>query len=117
MTNLRNAALDSARFLKSSLVEVPGIGAFKCLQPTVENRGKILASGGIKAGQKDQEIDMGRMNVTAVLLCVRDPETNAPVFNAADEEALLNLPAGGLVDVLGSAVLSLMSEGNESPKA
>ena len=47
-------------------------------------------------------------NVLAVIACTFIPETDTPMFEAADQEALLGRPSGGFVDELAAEIAGLV---------
>lgn len=84
-------------------------------QPSLEERDLILAE--TNAEGKLEKGKLGRMQVTAVMLCCRDPLTNERIWEDTDMAVLLSLPSGGYVDQLSAMVMQLMAEGGEAAKA
>lgn len=58
--------------------------------------------------ERDSKGDGTLYNVLAVIACTYIPETDTPVFEAADQEALLAKESGGLVDVLAKEIAALI---------
>lgn len=110
----REKALSLLSLNAPTIVEFAG-EKFAIKAPSVADRSRILAAGG--ANPDGSVKDLGKMQVAATIACVLDPETNAPCFKPEDEEALLQAPSGGLVDVLSRHVMARMGEGSSNPKA
>lgn len=84
-------------------------------QPSVSGRATILKAAGV-SGDGKGAIDLGRLQVAAVLACAFDPETGGKLFEPADEAALLELPAGGWFDELATAALALVNVDQEDAR-
>jgi len=92
-------------------VEFEGVKYF--MRPaTVGLRGEIFAASGI-ATDGSSKGDIGKLQAVAVCKLTVD-ETGARVFDEIDLDALLQSPAGGIVDVLAAAA---MKQINVSPEA
>ncbi len=82
-------------------------------QPTMRQRGKILAKAGATSKAEDQ--DLSAMVVHAAVACSFFPGTNVSCFDPHEAERLMQLPAGCYVDQLGNRALKLMNV--EAPEA
>jgi hypothetical protein len=76
-------------------------------QPSVAARGKIMAASGALDGAGNVK-DLGRLQVTAVIACAYDSD-GKKVFEAADEAALLESPAGGWFDEVSQKAIDLLN--------
>lgn len=95
--------------------EEPITLSVKIQQPSVAERQSIFADAKVS---KNGEVttNNARTGALAILQCVRDPDTNAPVFEAADLDSILASPAGGWVDFLSAKVMEVLVEANDLAK-
>jgi hypothetical protein len=115
--NARGVLLGTTAFRKQSLKLETAEGTLdvELRQPSVSGRSAVLKAAGI-SGDGRSAVDLGRLQVAAVLACAYDPETGSKLFEAADEAALLELPAGGWFDELASAALALVNVDQEDAR-
>lgn len=111
---LRSGALRS-RPAKSKTVDFEG-QKYEVRAPSVRSRAQILRRAGV-LDEKKKETDPGRMQVAAVIACTFDPESGERVFEEADFEALLEDPAGGVVDALAAPALEFLNTSNDKAGA
>jgi hypothetical protein len=110
--NLRERLLSQQRTPPKS-VEIKG-ETFHLAKPTLVQFDAIR-----KAGQLSQKGDIGNlaaMQAKAVLLLVIDPTTGKPLFEAADEAALLQAEHGSLIAELASAAMQHLGAEGENQK-
>lgn len=115
----RGQLLSATKFRTQKLTLATEDGALEVelRQPTVAGRATILKAAGVSvSGDGKGAIDLGRLQVAAVLACAYDAETGAKLFEAADEAALLDLPAGGWFDELATAALALVNVDQEDAR-
>lgn len=115
--NARGTLLSATKFRtqKLKLDTVDGALEVELRQPTVSGRAAILKAAGV-SGDGKGAVDLGRLQVAAVLACAYDLETGNKLFEAADEAALLELPAGGWFDELATAALALVNVDQEDAR-
>jgi hypothetical protein len=121
---LRDRALRFTTFRKKSItLSVPTAEGgteeltFLLKQPTVAQRNRILAE--VRSNSRGGDVDaagIGKSQALAVILCALDPTTEQPVFEEADLESLLAMPAGGFLDELSAAAMQLMTDGEQAAK-
>jgi hypothetical protein len=76
-------------------------------QPSVEDRSAILlASGGVD--ENGQPRNIAGLQIAAVIACTFLPD-GAKVFEEADREVLMGMPAGGWLDELATTAIGLMN--------
>lgn len=94
-------------------VELPEVGKVKVRlrQPSVEERNRIMAAAQTKTAQ-----GLSEAQALAVVLCARNPEGDARVFEESDVASLCTLPAGSWVDELSSQVMQLLADGSDAAK-
>lgn len=117
MGKLRGALLSTTKFRSQRMaLDVEG-GALEVelRQPSVAGRSAILKAAGV-SGDGKGAVDLGRLQVAAVMACAWDVETGAKAFEPADEAALLELPAGGWFDELATAALALVNVDQEDAR-
>jgi len=117
MGKLRGALLSTTKFRSQRMtLDVDG-GALEVelRQPSVAGRSAILKAAGV-SGDGKGTVDLGRLQVAAVMACAWDVETGAKAFEPADEAALLELPAGGWFDELATAALALVNVDQEDAR-
>lgn len=115
-----------ARFLKFNpfrsrdvTVDLPGEDGelvptlVRIRQPTLGERNRILSNLTDKTAGS---MGLTRGQAEAVVLCVRNPEGDAPIFDESDLGALMEMPANTWVDRLASEVMGLLSEGSDAAK-
>lgn len=88
--------------------------------PTVSARNAIMKAGQIKVGVggASGDLDFSKMNFEAVLQCCFVPNTDLQVFERADEDAMMNMPVGGMFDELAKLSIEQMKgTETEAPKA
>ena len=110
---LRAKTLGAGGRRQEEIVEIDG-EKFVVRQPTVAQRSDIFKKCKANTGETEQ-VDIGEMQVWAVIHCTYTPE-GEQVFEEADYEALCNQPTGGFVDALGAAALRLMNEASVEAK-
>lgn len=103
------------RAQKLSLATDDGPLEVELRQPSVAGRSTVLRAAGV-AGDGKGAVDLGRLQVAAVLACAYEPETGGKLFEPADEAALLELPAGGWFDELATAALALINVDQEDAR-
>lgn len=115
--NARGVLLGTTAFRKQALKleTAEGLLDVELRQPSVAGRSAVLKAAGV-SGDGKGAIDLGRLQVAAVLACAYDPETGAKLFEPADEAALLELPAGGWFDTLAEAALALINVDQEDAR-
>lgn len=115
--NIRGVLLGTTKFRSQKLtLETPeGPLEVELRQPTVAGRSTVLKAAGV-TGDGKGTVDLARLQVAAVLACSFEPETGAKLFEAADEAALLDLPAGGWFDELATAALALINVDQEDAR-
>lgn len=117
-SDLRAQLLKSNKFRTRNVeVELPDGTKItvRVKQPSVEERNAIFAGTRVKNG----EVDAGasaKVGALAIIHCVRDPDTDEPLFAPADLDSLLQTPANGWVDFLASKVLEVLAEAQETAK-
>lgn len=104
-SELRKKALGSRPVVKE-IVEVDGT-KYEVRKPTYAARSTIFAGAKLTSGDAEK-IDLGRFQALAIVHCVHDPETGEKVFEAADVDAILELPAGSL-DALSDCAIKLLN--------
>jgi len=117
MGKLRGALLSTTKFRSQRLtLDVEG-GPLEVelRQPSVAGRSAILKAAGV-AGDGKGAVDLGRLQVAAVMACAWDVETGGKAFEPADEAALLELPAGGWFDEVATAALALVNVDQEDAR-
>lgn len=117
MGKLRGALLSTTKFRSQRMtLDVEG-GALEVelRQPSVAGRSAILKAAGV-SGDGKGAVDLGRLQVAAVMACAWDVETGAKAFEPADEAALLELPAGGWFDEVATAALALVNVDQEDAR-
>lgn len=104
---LRAATLGAGKQFSKELVTI-GEAVFEVRQPTISARSAILKAAKAQSGDSDR-LDVGALQVEAVLRCVFDPENGQRVFEEADRAALFEQPAGSFVDTLAEVALRLLN--------
>lgn len=112
---LRASALKT-RQPRKAVVEFEG-QTYEVRAPTVKQRSEILERAGVLDEKKAKKTDTGRMQVVAVVSCTFDPESGERVFENADIEALLEDPAGGIVDALSVPAIAFLNASNDKDAA
>lgn len=105
--SIRAATLGRARQVKSRIIETEDTQV-EVRQPSIKARSNIFRRAKVQSGDRDR-MDMGELQITAVIECCFVPGTVERVFSEADRESLENAPAGSFVDELSSAVLELLN--------
>jgi hypothetical protein len=82
-------------------------------QPTIKIRSRIMAQAGISA-EKGAMTDLAAIQIAAVVFCAFVPGTNERIFDAADRQALEEMPTNDWFDEVQSAAMSFM---NNEPEA
>ncbi len=101
--------------LKDGSPGTPEVLKVKVKQPSVEERQAIFAEA--KVGRDGAvSASSSKTAALAIIYCARDPDTDEPVFTAADIDTIMQSPAGGWVDLLSQKVMELLSEAAESAK-
>jgi hypothetical protein len=115
--NARGVLLGTTAFRKQALKLETSDGPLdvELRQPSVAGRSSVLKAAGV-SGDGKGAIDLGRLQVAAVLACAYDAETGNKLFEPADEAALLELPAGGWFDSLAEAALALINVDQEDAR-
>lgn len=119
---LRGAALKS-RVANSLVVEFEG-NQYEVRAPSVRDRSSVFALAGVldvdasskKKGQPVR-VDSARLQVAAVVQCTFVPGGDERLFELSDFEALLNEPAGGLVDALAEPALKFLNTSDDKDAA
>ena len=78
---------------------------FRVLTPTIAQRSQIARDASLGEGATDFAL----LQVSSVIALVVNPETGKPLFKKADQNALLNLPAGSFFDDLSEVAIKLMN--------
>lgn len=86
--------------------------AIDLVEPSGKQRGMIFEAATTIKPNQEPEIDHAELQVWAVIVCARDPETGEPLFEPAHHDALLNLPSS-IFDILAKPALSLIGENPE----
>jgi hypothetical protein len=87
----------------------------KIRQPDVSERQSMFADAKIsRDGSVNAE--QSRIGALSIIHCVRDPDTDEPVFSAADLDTLLHLPTGSWFDKLSGKVMEVLSEAQDLAK-
>ena len=110
---LRAKTLGMTSKRKEEIVEIDG-ETFVVKQPTVAQRSEILKRGKANTGDAER-IDIGEMQIWAVIHCTYTPE-GEQVFEPADYEVLKNAPTGSFVDKLAAVAMRLMNAAVEEAK-
>jgi len=79
-------------------------------QPTVGQRSRMLAAGGINAKSSDLD-DIGAMQVAAVIECSYHPGTGKKIFEWTDEEVIKSLPTTSWFDDVAALAMNMMGDG------
>jgi hypothetical protein len=112
---LRQRLLDqSAKALRRAVVEIQDGDE----RISVEVRSPTLAQASLfsKAGEGDAGTQ-ARMMTQIVIQCAYDPQSGQPIFDAADEALLMDLPAqGSFIDPIVTALTNLMGEAKTAAK-
>lgn len=112
---LRQRLIDqSAKAIRRTLVEIRDGDDIM----TVEVRSPTLAQAALfsKAGDGDASAQ-ARVMAQIVIQCSYDPSDGSAIFDAADEDTLLALPAqGSFIDPIVTALMSLMGEAKATAK-
>lgn len=96
---------------------------FAMIAPTIRARSKIYERAGAAAaakrgGKGDKDIDIAALQVATVIQCCHEPQAEdevrqglppVRVFDDGDFEALMEQPAGGLVDKLAEVAMKLLN--------
>jgi len=104
---LRAKTVGAKKQFKSEIVEWDG-EKFEIRQPSVGQRGKILQASKVQTGDVEK-MDFAKLQAVAVICCTYVPGTNEQVFEEADLDALMELPAGSFVDEFSQVALRLMN--------
>jgi len=78
-------------------------------QPTVGQRSRMLAAGGISAKSTDLD-DIGAMQIAAVIECSYHPGTGKHLFEWTDEEVIKNLPTSAWFDDVAALAMNMMGD-------
>lgn len=78
-------------------------------QPTVGQRNKMLAAGGL-SGKSGDVSDLGAMQVAAVIECCYHPGTGKRLFEWTDEDVITALPTSSWFDKVAGIAMELMSD-------
>ena len=86
-------------------------------QPTVGQRSRMLAAGGMST--KNQDLDnIGGMQVAAVIECCYHPGSGKKIFEWTDEDVIKSLPTTSWFDEVATIAMEMMSdEPSEAAKA
>lgn len=104
---LRSVTVGAPKHFKSQMVKV-GDAEFEVKQPTVAARAAILKAAKAQGGDADK-IEIGALQVEAVMRCTFVPGTSERVFEDADRDSLMQQPAGSFVDDLAAVALDLLN--------
>jgi hypothetical protein len=107
---IRKATLGRSRKLRSKVVNVDGV-EIEVRQPTVRGRSEIMRRAKAMGGDTDR-VDIGEMQVTAMIECCYVPGTSDRVFGDTDRDALLDAPSGAY-DELATVAMELMNVDRE----
>lgn len=78
-------------------------------QPTVGQRSRMLAAGGIST--KNSELDdIGAMQIAAVIECAYHPGTGKRLFEWTDKEVIENLPTSAWFDDVAALAMNMMGD-------
>lgn len=114
---LRNAALSRPQFIRQTVVHEGN--TYEVRQPSVALRGEIMKAARTQMvkGKKGEDVeidassmDLSRMQAMTVICCTFLPGTDERLFDEADIDALLAMPAGGLFDKLSDMGQKLMAK-------
>ena len=78
-------------------------------QPTVGQRSRMLAAGGINGKSQDLN-NIGAMQVAAVIECCYHPGTGKKIFEWTDEEVIKNLPTTSWFDEVATLAMNMMGD-------
>ena len=93
---------------RSKLVTTDEGVTIELREPTVGQRSRMLAAGGVSASNSDIT-DIGAMQVAAVIECCYHPGTGKKLFNHVDKESIEALPTASWFDDVATAAMNLMS--------
>ena len=102
------AALLNGYTRKTKLVTTDSGVTIELREPTVGQRARMLAAGGV-TGQNTDIDDIGAMQVAAIIECAYHPGTGKQLFDHVDKDALEGLPTQSWFDEVASAAMALMS--------
>lgn len=85
-----------------------GIG-IEIKQPTVGQRSRMLAAGGMTTKNQDLS-DIGGMQVAAVIECCYHPGSGKKIFEWTDEDVIKSLPTTSWFDEVATIAMGMMSE-------
>ena len=78
-------------------------------QPTVGQRGRMLAAGGL-SGKTSDVNDIGGMQVAAVIECCYHPGSGKRLFDWTDEDLIRELPTTSWFDEVANIAMGMMSD-------
>lgn len=104
---LRSKTVGAKKQFKSEIVEWDG-EQYEIRQPSVGQRGRILQAAKVQTGDAEK-MDLAKLQVMATVCCTYVPGEDTPVFEEADIEALMELPAGSFVDEFAQVALRFMN--------
>ena len=109
---LRSALL-GGRKRDSKIVTIDDGIEIEVRQPTIKIRSRIMAQAGV-SGENGAVTDIAAIQIAAVVFCAFVPGTNDRIFDAADRQALEEMPTNDCFDEVQSAAMSFM---NNEPEA
>ena len=78
-------------------------------QPTVGQRSRMLAAGGISTTKSELD-DIGAMQIAAVIECSYHPGTGKRLFEWTDKEVIENLPTSAWFDDVAALAMNMMGD-------
>lgn len=81
-------------------------------EPNGKERGQIFKAATVIKRNQEPEVDHAELQVWAVIMCARDPETGEKLFEEAHRDVLLSLPTS-VFDILARPALQLLGEDAE----
>lgn len=107
---IRAATVGANKRFKSKILNVEGQDV-EVRQPNVKARAAILKAA--KASSGAEKLELGELQVEAIIRCCFEPGTDIPVFEAGDRDGLMAQPAGGWFDALAEAAVELLNVDKE----
>ena len=100
---------------RSKIVDVGG-KQYRVYEPSVGARQAFLMLLNLNGPDDKITGNVAKAQIKLVILCTYDPDTNERIFEAEDEELLMNSPADGPIKILSEAALSFSVEASDVGK-
>lgn len=110
--DLRSYILDAGKRVQPEIVEVDG-KRYAVRAPTATENDEATEHAGITFDQATGQTRIkspSKMNIALAIACVSNPDTGKPLFSVGDFAALCKLPAGSIVETLGSKAAELAKQ-------